>query len=84
VGAGRYYGGLLSRADRLLILAFVAFLEFDLSLPWPWAPAAPWSQFHSFGWTFTVIDAAFVYFVLAGQWTALSRAWRVFRDLPPG
>src|SRR5690348_18073543 len=40
VGAGRAYGGLLTRADRLLLLAGATFLEGDLALPWPWAPAA--------------------------------------------
>ncbi|HXQ94005.1 MAG TPA: CDP-alcohol phosphatidyltransferase family protein [Thermoplasmata archaeon] len=83
VGAGRLYGGLLTRADRLLILAAAAFLEFDLSLPWPWAPSAPLSRIHLAGLTFTVIDAALVYFVIAGQWTAIGRAIRVYRSLPP-
>jgi archaetidylinositol phosphate synthase len=82
VGQGRAYGGLLSRADRLVVLAAAAFLEFDLSLPWPWAPNAPWSRFHLGLVGFTVIDAAFVYVIVAGQWTALSRAWRTYRALP--
>jgi archaetidylinositol phosphate synthase len=37
VGKGRLYGGLLTRADRLVVIAVAAFLEFDWSLPWPWA-----------------------------------------------
>ena len=84
VGQGRLYAGLLSRADRLGVLALATFLEFDWSLPWPWAPAAPWSRFHAGGVTFTVIDVAFVYFVIAGQWTAITRALRVYRAIPPG
>src|SRR5579863_8678168 len=36
LGRGRLYRGLLSRADRLLLLSIATFLEFDLSLPWPW------------------------------------------------
>ncbi|MCI4331682.1 MAG: CDP-alcohol phosphatidyltransferase family protein [Thermoplasmata archaeon] len=84
VGAGRSYGGLLSRSDRLLALSIATFLEFDLSLPWPWAQSAPWSHLHSLGLSFTVLDLAFVYFVVAGQWTALSRAWSVYRKLPEG
>jgi archaetidylinositol phosphate synthase len=83
VGQGRLYGGLLTRADRLVILAAAALLEFDLSLPWPWAPTAPLSRIHLAGLTFTVIDAALVYFVIAGQWTAVARALRVYRALPP-
>jgi archaetidylinositol phosphate synthase len=82
VGQGRAYGGLLTRADRLVVLAAAAFLEFDWSLPWPWAPAEPWARFHLGGLGFTVIDVAMVYFVIAGQLTALARARRTFRALP--
>ena len=83
VGLGRLYGGLLSRADRLVVLAVATFLEFDWSLPWPWAPTEPWAHFHALGIEFTVIDVAFAYFIVAGQWTAISRALRVYRALPP-
>ena len=83
VGLGRSYAGLLTRADRLVVLALATFLEFDWSLPWPWAPTEPWSRFHVAGLTFTVIDVAFVYFVIAGQATAAVRAWRAYRALPP-
>jgi archaetidylinositol phosphate synthase len=83
VGQGRLYGGLLSRADRLVVLALAAFLEFDWSLPWPWATTEPWARFHAFGWPFTVLDVAFLYIVIAGQWTAIARARRVYAALPP-
>jgi archaetidylinositol phosphate synthase len=82
VGQGRLYSGLLSRADRLIVLVVATFLEFDWSLPWPWAPSAPWAHFHLGGVTFTVIDVALLYFVIAGQWTAYARARRVYRALP--
>ena len=83
VGRGRLYGGLLSRADRLVVLALAAFLEFDWSLPWPWATSLPWSRFHVGAIEFTVIDVALAYFVIAGQWTAIARALRIYRSLPP-
>ena len=83
LGLGRQYAGLLSRADRLVILAVVTFLEFDLSLPWPWAPSAPLSRIHLYGWTFTVLDLAFLYFVIAGQYTAITRARSIYAALPP-
>ncbi len=83
VGQGRLYSGLLTRADRLVVLAVATFLEFDWSLPWPWAPTAPWERFHLFGIGFTVIDVALLYFVIAGQATAIARALRVYRALPP-
>jgi archaetidylinositol phosphate synthase len=83
VGQGRLYAGLLSRADRLVVLAIAAFLEFDWSLPWPWARSEPWARFHLWGIEFTVIDVAFLYFVIAGQWTAFARARRTYRALAP-
>ncbi len=83
VGQGRAYGGLLSRADRLVVLAAAAFLEFDWSLPWPWARSEPWARFHLGPLAFTVIDVAFAYFVIAGQLTAVARARRTYRALPP-
>jgi archaetidylinositol phosphate synthase len=82
VGQGRLYSGLLSRADRLIVLVVATFLEFDWSLPWWWAPSAPWAHFHWGGVEFTVIDVALVYFVIAGQWTAYARARRVYQALP--
>jgi len=84
VGQGRRYSGLLSRADRLLLLTLGTFFEFDLSLPWPWAPTAPLSRIHALGLTFTVLDLVLLYFVIAGQWTAVSRAWATYRGMPPG
>jgi len=83
VGVGRLYEGLLSRADRLLILAGITFLEFDLSLPWWWAPSAPLSRLQLGGVGFTVIDVALLYFVLAGQWTAITRARAIYQKLEP-
>ena len=61
---------------------FATFLEFDLSLPWPWAPTAPLSRLHLGGLTFTVLDLAMVYFIVAGQLTALARARGTYRALP--
>lgn len=84
LGAPRLYAGLLSRADRLLLLALGAFLQFDLSLPWPWAPSAPFAHFEFAGVGFTVLDVVLAYFVVAGQVTAFTRARRVYRSLPSG
>lgn len=84
VGQGRLYSGLLSRADRLVLLSLAALLEFLWCLPWPWAPSEPWSRFSLYGISFTVIDVVMVYFVIAGQWTAYSRARRTYRSLGPG
>ncbi|HZY69847.1 MAG TPA: CDP-alcohol phosphatidyltransferase family protein [Thermoplasmata archaeon] len=81
LGVGRIYAGLLGRADRMLVLTLAAFLEFDLSLPWPWAPTAPLSRIQYGGISFTVLDVAMVYFVVAGQLTAVLRARWLYRKL---
>jgi archaetidylinositol phosphate synthase len=83
VGVGRIYAGILSRADRLIVLSLATFLEFDLSLPWPWAPSMPWAHFHWGSLAFTVLDVAFAYFVIAGNWTAIARARSAYRSLAP-
>ncbi|MFZ0891143.1 MAG: CDP-alcohol phosphatidyltransferase family protein [Thermoplasmata archaeon] len=83
VGVGRIYAGLLSRADRLIVLSLATFLEFDLSLPWPWAPSMPWAHLHWGILEFTVLDIAFAYFVIAGNWTAIARARSAYRSLSP-
>ncbi len=83
VGQGRMYSGLLSRADRLVLLSLATLLEFLWCLPWPWAPTEPWSHFGLYGVSFTVIDVVLVYFVIAGQWTAYARARRTYRSLGP-
>jgi archaetidylinositol phosphate synthase len=84
VGQGRMYSGLLSRADRLVLLSLATLLEFLWCLPWPWAPSEPWSRFSLYGVSFTVIDVVLVYFIVAGQWTAYARARRTYRSLGPG
>ncbi len=82
VGVGRLYRGLLSRADRLLLLSAVAFLEFLLVLP-PLVPGTSLAHFRIAGVSLTVFDLLFVYFVVAGQWTVFTRAREVWRRLPP-
>ncbi|MGI0071423.1 MAG: CDP-alcohol phosphatidyltransferase family protein [Thermoplasmata archaeon] len=83
VGQGRAYSGLLTRADRLVVLAVASLAEFAWTIPWPWAPTEPWAHFHLGGFSFTVLDVAFLYFVIAGQWTAIARGVRTYRALPP-
>lgn len=82
VGAGRAYGGLLTRADRLLILSGATFLLGAFALPFPWGPRWPILWLQIGGFPFTVLDIALVWFVIAGQWTALARARSVYRSLP--
>jgi archaetidylinositol phosphate synthase len=81
VGVGRLYRGLLSRADRLLLLSAVAFLEFLFVLP-PLIAGFSLARFTIAGVSLTVFDVLFVYFVFAGQWTVVSRAGQVWAALP--
>ncbi|MEM0129380.1 MAG: CDP-alcohol phosphatidyltransferase family protein [Thermoplasmata archaeon] len=83
VGQGRLYAGLLTRADRLVLLCLAALLEFLWTIPWPWAPQMPFARFALAGVSFTVIDVVLAYFVIAGQWTAFSRARAVWHRLAP-
>jgi len=83
LGLGRLYRGLLSRADRLLLLSAVAFLEFLFVLPWPWESQFSLGRFTIAGVSLTVFDLLFVYFVVAGQWTAFSRARQIWKSLAP-
>ena len=83
VGAGRAYAGLLSRADRLAILALATFVESILAIHWPGAMGGSYARFTWMGVTFTVLDIALLYFVVAGQWTAVARARATYRSLPP-
>jgi archaetidylinositol phosphate synthase len=82
VGQGRLYRGLLSRADRLLLLSAVAFLEFLLVLP-PLIPGFSLARFSIASVSLTVFDLMFVYFVIAGQWTVFTRARQTWQALPP-
>ncbi len=82
LGVGRVYRGLLSRADRLLLLSAAAFLEFLFVLPWPWESRLSLAHFTIVGVSLTVFDLLFVYFVVAGQWTVLSRARQIWAALP--
>lgn len=82
LGQGRLYRGLLSRADRLILLSATAFLEFLLVLP-PLLPGTSLARFTVGGVSLTVFDLLFAYFIIAGQWTAVSRARSVWRALPP-
>jgi archaetidylinositol phosphate synthase len=82
LGIGRVYRGLLSRADRLLLLSATAFLEFLLVLP-PWFHGFSLAHFVIGGVSLTVFDLLLVYFVIAGQWTVFTRARQIWAGLSP-
>lgn len=91
VGVKRDYGGLLGRADRLVLMILVPFLLFIhiqffsgpiipfISDYWPsWAAS---SQFISGP---TLFDILMLWFGIAGNLTALQRAVRTWKELSKG
>jgi len=75
LGCGRNYGGLLGRADRLMILLFAPIIQYlvifsyhDGYLPIP---------YHEF----TVLELILVWFIVAGNITAIHRAVKSWEEL---
>ncbi len=60
VGIGRYYGGMLGRADRLVILIIAPLLQF---------------MFLGKIWYFSILEWMMIYFAVFGNVTAVQRAW---------
>ncbi len=67
VGVGRYYGGVLGRADRLVLIVVAGLLT--LLLP------AGLAGFPCLGWLLLL-------FGIAGHFTAVQRFWYVWRQIP--
>lgn len=75
VGIGRDYRGVLGRADRLVILFFAPLIE---ALLWLLG-----FQVLELGEVqFTIFDLVLWYFALAGNLTAIQRAYATYRALP--
>jgi archaetidylinositol phosphate synthase len=70
LGCGRDYGGILGRADRLIILIivpliqFIAYIELDGKI-----------------WVFTPMEYAMIWFAVAGHLTAIQRGIRTWDRL---
>lgn len=74
LGLRREYGGILGRADRLLLLIVIPIIQYFLiSSEVDWA-------LDIFG--YTLISWMMIYFGLAGNITALQRAYLIWRSLP--
>jgi archaetidylinositol phosphate synthase len=72
----RLYGGVLGRADRIVLLTLGALFMFAVTA---WNIFAKGSLVfplwgHLWGWTFGPLDLILIYFVIAGQATAIYRA----------
>jgi archaetidylinositol phosphate synthase len=80
LGVGRDYGGILGRADRLVLL-ILAFL-----VQWGWVVGTGHAHIltldiRGIDYQVTVLEALMVWFAIAGHVTALQRATGTWRDL---
>jgi archaetidylinositol phosphate synthase len=79
----RLYGGFLGRADRIVLLTLGALFMFAVTAWNLFAKGALlfplWG--HLWGWTFGPLDIILIYFVVAGQATAIYRAIATWRKL---
>lgn len=69
VGAGRDYGGLLGRADRMALIVIVGFAH-------PFVPPVV-----AFGDAYTALGWLLVFFGVVGNITALQRFWASWKEL---
>ncbi|MCA1818538.1 MAG: CDP-alcohol phosphatidyltransferase family protein [Thermoplasmatota archaeon] len=80
VGLKRHYGGVLGRADRMVLLLVVPVAEYFVrALEWP----QPWT--HPVGaWAFrSLLDLMLAYFAVMGMATAAQRFVSILRGLAP-
>lgn len=70
VGLGRIYGGILARAERLVILIIVPLIQFAVTL-----------FYGEKIWLFTPIEYVMIWFAIAGNVTAIQRCIIVWRKL---
>jgi archaetidylinositol phosphate synthase len=74
VGCGRNYSGLLGRAERMIILIIVPLIQVPLSDYYP-GGRAPWL------WHFTALELAMIWFIIAGNITAIDRCIQTWKEL---
>jgi archaetidylinositol phosphate synthase len=82
VGIKRDYGGLLGRSDRLVLLIFLPLIQMFLELSKLIGPS------HHFPVTLSgvtirlsVIELMMIWFAIAGNTTAIQRAWATWKEL---
>ena len=80
VGLKRHYGGILGRADRMVLLLCVPVAEYFVqALGWP----QPWTASIG-GWRFlSLFDLMMAYFAVMGTATATQRFVSILRGLTP-
>jgi len=76
MGLGRNYGGMLGRADRMVMLMLFPLIQVVLSLYVGDALVMPGT-----GFQITVMELMMLWFAIAGNVTALQRARRAWKEL---
>ncbi|HVO78239.1 MAG TPA: CDP-alcohol phosphatidyltransferase family protein, partial [Methanomassiliicoccales archaeon] len=74
VGAGRNYGGLLGRADRMVLLIAVPLVQALIM-------ALGYSYFQVGSYTVTVFDLMMIWFAVVGHITAIQRAVTTYKHI---
>ncbi len=82
VGIKRDYGGLLGRSDRLVLLIFLPLVQMSLELTKLIGPTHHFPVTVS-GFTvqLSVIELMMIWFAIAGNTTAIQRAWATWKEL---
>lgn len=74
LGCGRDYSGILGRADRLLLLFFAPLIQYLIM--WKYTDGSvPWL------FDFTFLEIMMIWFIIAGNVTALHRARGIWKEL---
>jgi archaetidylinositol phosphate synthase len=74
LGGGRDYSGILGRADRLVLLLFAPLIQYLLLIKYA-DGTAPWLL------DFTFLEVIIIWFIIAGNITALHRAYHIWKEL---
>ncbi|MGQ9587887.1 MAG: CDP-alcohol phosphatidyltransferase family protein [Thermoplasmata archaeon] len=74
LGLGREYRGILGRADRIAVLVVISLVQYALELSD--------SSYATDIFDYSLISWMMVYLGLAGNITALQRAWMIWKSLP--
>jgi len=82
VGIKRNYGGLLGRSDRLVLLIFLPLIQMFLEMM-KLIPSSHHFPVTVSGYTFqlSIIELLMVWFAIAGNATAIQRAWATWKEL---
>jgi len=79
LGCGRNYSGLLGRADRMVILIIAPLIQMGVVYYFP-SGMLPFQYISNF----TILEYVMLWFIIAGNFTAIHRgvqSWRELRDL---